>query len=76
MLDNVIDINLIPRQRNVRNARHRPIGLWGNGVQDALQTLRISYASQQAVEFADQHGSDFLLCHFGFDRATKEPRHL
>lgn len=55
MLDNVIDINFYPTPEAERsNARHRPIGLGVMAFQDALQTLRISYASQQAVEFADQ----------------------
>ncbi|MDX1251498.1 MAG: ribonucleoside-diphosphate reductase subunit alpha [Gammaproteobacteria bacterium] len=55
MLDNVIDINYysVPQARN-SNLRHRPVGLGIMGFQDALQTLRIPYASEQAVEFADR----------------------
>ncbi|MDA7949681.1 MAG: ribonucleoside-diphosphate reductase subunit alpha [Hyphomicrobiaceae bacterium] len=55
MLDNVIDINFytIPEARN-SNLRHRPVGLGLMGFQDALHTLRISYASDEAVEFADE----------------------
>src|SRR5690554_368722 len=55
MLDNVIDINFytIPEARQ-SNLRHRPIGLGIMGFQDALQTLRIPYASPEAVRFADQ----------------------
>lgn len=54
MLDNVIDINFYPTVEAARsNRRHRPIGLGLMGFQDALCKLGVSYASQQAVEFAD-----------------------
>ena len=54
MLDNVIDINFypIPETRNA-NMQHRPIGLGLMGFQDALYTQNISYASYEAVQFAD-----------------------
>ncbi|EIM74247.1 ribonucleotide-diphosphate reductase subunit alpha [Nitratireductor aquibiodomus RA22] len=54
MLDNVIDINFytIPEARH-SNLRHRPVGLGLMGFQDALQKLRIPYASEDAVAFAD-----------------------
>ncbi|MBN9217392.1 MAG: ribonucleoside-diphosphate reductase subunit alpha [Mesorhizobium sp.] len=54
MLDNVIDINFytIPEARQ-SNLRHRPVGLGLMGFQDALQALRIPYASKEAVAFAD-----------------------
>ncbi|NGX37538.1 MAG: Ribonucleoside-diphosphate reductase 1 subunit alpha [Chlamydiae bacterium] len=54
MLDNVIDINFYPIQeaRNA-NMRHRPIGLGMMGFQDALYIQNISYASHEAVTFAD-----------------------
>ena len=54
MLDNVIDINYysVPQARN-SNLKHRPIGLGMMGFQDALYELKIDYASQEAVEFAD-----------------------
>lgn len=54
MLDNVIDINFypIPEARNA-NMRHRPIGLGIMGFQDALYKQSLSYASHEAVEFAD-----------------------
>lgn len=54
MLDNVIDINYYPtaEARN-SNLRHRPIGLGVMGFQDALYIQGMSYASHQAVEFAD-----------------------
>lgn len=55
MLDNVIDINFytIPEAR-ASNLRHRPVGLGLMGFQDALQRLRIPYASDDAVAFADK----------------------
>jgi ribonucleoside-diphosphate reductase alpha chain len=54
MLDNVVDINFyaVGHARN-SNYRHRPVGLGIMGFQDALHALRIPYASQEAVEFAD-----------------------
>nr|HAT8712646.1 ribonucleoside-diphosphate reductase subunit alpha [Legionella jordanis] len=54
MLDNVIDINYysVPQARN-SNLQHRPVGLGLMGFQDALYELKINYASQEAVEFAD-----------------------
>lgn len=55
MLDNVIDINFYPIEAARRsNLRHRPIGLGAMGFQDALHKLKIPYASEEAVAFADQ----------------------
>lgn len=54
MLDNVIDINFYPTdEAKSANMRHRPVGLGLMGFQDALSECGISYASQEAVEFAD-----------------------
>ena len=55
MLDNVIDINFytIPEARR-SNLRHRPVGLGLMGFQDALQVLRLPYASDGAIRFADE----------------------
>lgn len=55
MLDNVIDYNYysVPTAR-ASNLRHRPVGLGIMGFQDALYKLRIAYASDDAVEFADR----------------------
>ncbi|MFT5127009.1 MAG: ribonucleoside-diphosphate reductase alpha chain [Rhodothermales bacterium] len=54
MLDNVIDINYYPTpEAKVANSRHRPIGMGIMGFQDALYLADISYASQEAVVFAD-----------------------
>ncbi|MGL6071556.1 ribonucleoside-diphosphate reductase subunit alpha [Craterilacuibacter sp.] len=54
MLDNVIDINFYPVQK-ARNAnlKHRPVGLGVMGFQDCLLQMRVPYASNAAVEFAD-----------------------
>jgi ribonucleoside-diphosphate reductase alpha chain len=55
MLDNVIDINYYPTpEAATSNQRHRPVGLGLMGFQDALYALGHSFASEQAVEFADQ----------------------
>lgn len=54
MLDNVIDVNFysVPQARH-SNLQHRPVGLGLMGFQDALHQLRIPYASEEAVQFAD-----------------------
>lgn len=55
MLDNVIDINFYPTvEAQTSNSRHRPIGLGIMGFQDALYIQNMSYASHEAVNFADQ----------------------
>ena len=55
MLDNVIDINYYAvKKARDSNLRHRPVGLGMMGFQDSLYELRVPYASQAAVEFADQ----------------------
>jgi ribonucleoside-diphosphate reductase alpha chain len=55
MLDNVLDVNFytIPEAR-ASNLRHRPVGLGIMGFQDALNALRMPYASDAAVTFADE----------------------
>jgi ribonucleoside-diphosphate reductase alpha chain len=55
MLDNVVDVNYyaVGKARN-SNLKHRPVGLGIMGFQDALQDLRVPYASDAAVEFADR----------------------
>ena len=55
MLDNVVDINYYAtsKARNA-NLRHRPVGLGIMGFADCLYRLRLPYASQEAVEFADR----------------------
>ncbi len=55
MLDNVIDINFYPTaEAKNANQRHRPVGLGLMGFQDAIAACGISYASNEAVEFADK----------------------
>ena len=55
MLDNVIDINYYAvRKARDSNLRHRPVGLGVMGFQDCLYQLRVPYASQEAVDFADR----------------------
>ncbi len=55
MLDNVIDDNYYSvRAARLSNLRHRPVGLGIMGFQDALYALRLPYASQEAIEFADE----------------------
>jgi ribonucleoside-diphosphate reductase alpha chain len=55
MLDNVVDINYyaVDKARN-SNVRHRPVGMGIMGFQDCLHVLRVPYASDAAVEFADR----------------------
>ena len=55
MLDNVVDVNYyaVGKARN-SNLKHRPVGLGIMGFQDTLQKLRVPYASDEAVEFADR----------------------
>jgi ribonucleoside-diphosphate reductase alpha chain len=55
MLDNVIDINYyaVAKARN-SNLKHRPVGLGIMGFQDCLHMMKMPYASQAAVEFADR----------------------
>ena len=55
MLDNVVDINYYPTvEAKTANQKHRPIGLGLMGFQDALFIRNFSYASQEAVDFADE----------------------
>ncbi len=55
MLDNVIDINYyaVGKARN-SNLKHRPVGMGIMGFQDCLHEMKIPYASDEAVEFADR----------------------
>lgn len=69
MLDNVIDINYysVPQAKN-SNIKHRPVGLGLMGFQDALYKLRIAYASNEAVQFADR--SMELISYFAIEAST------
>ncbi len=65
MLDNVIDINYyaVDKARN-SNLRHRPVGMGIMGFQDCLHVMRMPYASQQAIEFADR--SMEAVCYYAY----------
>jgi len=70
MLDNVIDINYYAvKKARDSNLRHRPVGLGLMGFQDALYEMRIPYASQAAVEFADQ--SMEAICYYAYWASTE-----
>ena len=70
MLDNVIDINYYAvKKARESNMRHRPVGMGIMAFQDALQQLRIPYASQAAVEFAD--ASMELVCYYAYWASTE-----
>jgi ribonucleoside-diphosphate reductase alpha chain len=70
MLDNVIDINYYAvRKAHDSNKRHRPVGLGIMGFQDSLHELRIPYASDAAVEFADK--SMEAVCYYAYWASTE-----
>jgi len=70
MLDNVIDINYyaVGKARH-SNLRHRPVGLGIMGFQDCLHLMRLPYASQEAVSFADQ--STEAVCYYAYWASTE-----
>ncbi len=70
MLDNVIDINYyaVNKARN-SNLKHRPVGMGIMGFQDCLHELRIPYASEEAVEFADR--SMEAVCYYAYWASTE-----
>ena len=73
MLDNVIDINYYAvKKARDSNLRHRPVGLGVMAFQDALYEMRIAYASQAAVEFADQ--SMEAICYYAYWASTELAR--
>ena len=69
MLDNVIDINYyaVPKARN-SNVRHRPVGLGVMGFQNCLHMMRMPYASDGAVQFADR--SMEAVCYYAYWAST------
>ncbi|MBL8352444.1 MAG: ribonucleoside-diphosphate reductase subunit alpha, partial [Burkholderiaceae bacterium] len=70
MLDNVIDINYYAvKKARDSNLRHRPVGLGIMGFQDSLYQLRVPYASDAAVEFADR--SMEALCYHAYWASTE-----
>jgi ribonucleoside-diphosphate reductase alpha chain len=73
MLDNVIDINYYAvKKARDSNMRHRPVGLGIMGFQDSLYELRIPYASQEAVDFADK--SMEAVCYHAYWASTELAR--
>jgi ribonucleoside-diphosphate reductase alpha chain len=70
MLDNVIDTNYyaVNKARD-SNFKHRPVGLGMMGFQDCLHKIRIPYASDQAVQFADT--STEALCYYAYLASTE-----
>ena len=65
MLDNVIDINYYAvKKARDSNLRHRPVGLGIMGFQDCLHMMRIPYASNEAVSFADT--SMEAVCYYAY----------
>ncbi|PRC91377.1 ribonucleoside-diphosphate reductase subunit alpha [Solimicrobium silvestre] len=70
MLDNVIDINYyaVEKARN-SNMKHRPVGMGIMGFQDCLHMIRTSYASKEAVQFADT--SMEAVCYYAYLASTE-----
>jgi ribonucleoside-diphosphate reductase alpha chain len=70
MLDNVIDINYYAvKKARDSNLRHRPVGLGIMGFQDCLHMMRIPYASNEAVQFADR--SMEAVCYYAYYASTE-----
>jgi len=73
MLDNVIDINYYAvKKARDSNMRHRPVGLGLMGFQDCLYALRLPYASDAAVQFADE--SMEAICYYAYQASTELAR--
>jgi len=70
MLDNVVDVNFyaVGKARN-SNLQHRPVGLGIMGFQDCLHEMRVPYASDAAVEFADR--SMEAVCYYAYWASTE-----
>ena len=70
MLDNVIDINYyaVNKARN-SNLKHRPVGMGIMGFQDCLHLMRVPFASEGAVEFADR--SMEAVCYHAYWASTE-----
>jgi len=75
MLDNVIDINYysVAKARN-SNLKHRPVGLGIMGFQDCLHLLRLPYASNEAVDFADRSMEAVAYCAYQASTELAEER--
>ncbi|MHB1657100.1 MAG: ribonucleoside-diphosphate reductase subunit alpha [Burkholderiales bacterium] len=70
MLDNVVDVNFyaVGKARN-SNLKHRPVGLGIMGFQDSLHAMRVPYASDAAIEFADR--SMEAVCYYAYWASTE-----
>lgn len=70
MLDNVIDINYYAvKKARDSNLRHRPVGMGIMGFQDCLHMMRVPYASNDAVTFADR--SMEAVCYYAYYASTE-----
>ncbi len=70
MLDNVVDVNFYAvGKARTSNLKHRPVGLGIMGFQECLYQMRTPYASQGAVEFADQ--SMEAVCYYAYWASTE-----
>jgi ribonucleoside-diphosphate reductase alpha chain len=70
MLDNVIDINYYAVDKARKsNLRHRPVGMGIMGFQDCLHMMRVPFASNQAVQFADN--SMEAVCYYAYLASTE-----
>jgi len=70
MLDNVIDINYYAvKKARDSNLRHRPVGMGIMGFQDCLHVMRVPYASDAAVQFADT--SMEAVCYYAYWASTE-----
>jgi ribonucleoside-diphosphate reductase alpha chain len=69
MLDNVIDINYyaVSKARN-SNIKHRPVGMGIMGFQDCLHAMRVPYASEDAIKFADI--SMEAVCYYAYGASS------
>jgi ribonucleoside-diphosphate reductase alpha chain len=73
MLDNVIDINYYAvKKARDSNMRHRPVGLGIMAFQDSLYEMRVPYASDAAVQFADT--SMEAVCYHAYWASTELAR--
>ena len=68
-LDNVIDVNFYPTDAaKTSNMRHRPIGMGVMGLQNALFTKNMSFASDEAVEFNDEFME--AICYYAYEASS------
>ncbi|MCE2989569.1 MAG: ribonucleoside-diphosphate reductase subunit alpha, partial [Nitrosomonadaceae bacterium] len=63
-----INYYAVAKARN-SNFKHRPVGLGIMAFQDCLHELRVPYASQEAVEFADR--SMEAVCYYAYWASTE-----